>query len=410
MLLNRFSFIKWCKYHFKQHYHSSLYFNNSDPIIDRINKSLNDINNINKSKKFINIKHQFKELEYKLDDNNIWNENSKLANKLSQEISPLRQQIDLISDIELNLHETIELLQLARDDNNNISVINDCELMIDKLELDISNYHLESMMNGKYDKSNCFLQIIAGAGGTESCDWVKMLSKMYLKWAISEDFITKIMDENKDDDSLGGYRSITIKIIGNNSYGMCKADAGVHRLVRISPFDPQQKRHTSFAQVLVSPYLDTDLNDEETNKITSILPSDIKIDTFKSSGPGGQHVNTTDSAVRVTHIPTNTVVSCQNERSQHQNKAMALGILSSKLLQIDIDNKKNLQNDLTIGNKGENSWGNQIRSVVLNPYKIVKDSRSGFELNGGLVDVYLNGENKLLSEAMLKYLKMESNE
>jgi peptide chain release factor 2 len=286
----------------------------------------------------------------------------------------------------------------------------DCELMIDKLELDISNYHLESIMNGKYDKSNCFLQIVSGAGGTESCDWVKMLSKMYLKWAISEDFITKIIDENRDDDSLGGYRSITMKITGNNAYGMCKADAGVHRLVRISPFDPQNKRHTSFAQVVVSPCLDTNINDEETNKIMTILPTDLKIDTYKSSGPGGQHVNTTDSAVRITHLPSNIVVTCQNERSQHQNKAMAIGILKSKLIQINIDNDKKNQNDLTIGNKGDNSFGNQIRSVVLNPYKIVKDSRSGFELNGGLVDIYLNGQNKLLSEAMLKYLKMKSNE
>jgi peptide chain release factor 2 len=222
---------------------------------------------------------------------------------------------------------------------------------------------------------------------------------MYKKWAINLKMKVKIIDEQKDPDYQDGYRNITLKIDGKYAYGWAKIDAGTHRLVRISPFDPQHKRHTSFAQVLVYPDIQI-MNNNEINN------SDLRIDTFRSSGAGGQSVNKTDSAIRITHIPTGIVVSCQNERSQHQNKSVALSILRSKLLQLDKENKKKQISESTQG-KGQAVWGNQIRSVVLQPYKVVKDNRTEFETAN--VDEYLNGGDSL-KEAMLLALEKENEQ
>ena len=232
----------------------------------------------------------------------------------------------------------------------------------------------ENLLNEEADINNTFLEIHAGAGGTESQDWAEMLQRMYIRWAERKKCKISLLQETRGDEA--GIKSCTIKILGPYAYGWLKNESGIHRLVRISPFDSNKKRHTSFASVWVYPEIDDQID-------IDINESDLRIDTYRSSGAGGQHVNTTDSAVRITHIPTKIVVQCQNDRSQHKNKANALSMLKSRLYELEIQKRKENENQAN-SIKKEIGWGNQIRSYVLHPYKMIKDSRTNYETSNAL--------------------------
>ena len=246
------------------------------------------------------------------------------------------------------------------------------------------------LLSGPYDACNAILSVHAGSGGLDSQDWASMLYRMYLRWCEEKRFKTKLLDYQADEEA--GIKSATILVQGEMAYGYLRSEIGVHRLVRISPFDTAKRRHTSFSAVVVSPELPDDVEVE-------IDPEDLKIDTYRSSGAGGQHVNMTDSAVRITHLPTGIVVSCQNERSQHMNKASAMAVLKSKLYQREMDERQ-AQMDSLAGEKKENAWGSQIRSYVLQPYTMVKDHRTGEET--GNVAGVLDGD---LDAFILAYLR-----
>lgn len=257
-----------------------------------------------------------------------------------------------------------------------------CDAAIGKLEF-------SHMLSGEHDARNAILSINAGAGGTDSADWADMLLRMYTRWAERKGFDVTFYDSQPGDEA--GIRSATILISGPYAYGYAKADTGVHRLVRISPFDANKRRHTSFASVFVTPELDDSIQ-------VDVKEEDLRVDTFRAGGAGGQHVNTTDSAVRITHVPTGIVVQCQNERSQHKNRAMALKILQSRLYEHQMAEQR-AKLDQLHASKKDNAWGSQIRSYVLHPYRLVKDHRTGFER--GDVDAVLDGDLDSIIEAYL---------
>jgi len=261
---------------------------------------------------------------------------------------------------------------------------------IEDLKGSIRDIELRYLLSGEMDRSNAIVTIHPGAGGVESQDWAQMLMKMYLKWAEKHGFSTQIVDIQLGEEA--GIKSVTMTVSGPYAYGYLKTEVGVHRLVRISPFDANKRRHTSFSAVLVYPEVEENIDVE-------INDDDIKIDTFRASGAGGQHVNKTSSAVRVTHIPTGIVVSCQNERSQHKNKAMALKILKARLYDLRLkEQEKKIEG--IVGDKKDISWGSQIRSYILQPYRLVKDHRTGVEI--GNVDAVLNGEIDVFIDAYLR--------
>lgn len=252
---------------------------------------------------------------------------------------------------------------------------------------------LEALLSGEADPNPCFIEIHSGAGGTEAQDWALMLLRMYTRWAEAHKYKVTYLDESTGEEA--GIKSATIKISGPMAYGWLKKESGVHRLVRISPFDSSARRHTSFASIWVYPEIDTNID-------IVLEEKDMRIDTYRASGAGGQHVNTTDSAVRITHIPTGIVVQCQNERSQHKNKATALKILQSRLYELEL-RKKEEATQLQSVNKGDNGWGNQIRSYVLHPYQMVKDLRTAYET--GNTQAVLNGEIDGFLESCLSYIE-----
>ncbi len=258
---------------------------------------------------------------------------------------------------------------------------------------EIEQLELKHLMTGELDRNNAILSIHPGAGGTESQDWAQILMRMYLKWADRHGFKTEVIDILYGEEA--GIKDVTISVIGPYAYGYLKAEAGIHRLVRISPFDANKRRHTSFAAVLVYPEIEDDIT-------VDIKEEDLKIDTFRASGAGGQHVNKVSSAVRITHIPTGIVVSCQTERSQHRNKATAMKILKAKLYDLQLREQQNKIESI-VGEKKDIAWGNQIRSYVLQPYRLIKDHRTGLEK--GNVDSVFDGE---IDEFIKEYLKILS--
>jgi len=270
------------------------------------------------------------------------------------------------------------LLELAREDEK--AVIIDIEDNLEQLEKKTDSIELAHVLSGRDDYKSAFLEIHSGAGGLEAQDWAEMLLRMYLRWAEKYDFETNIIDILSDEEA--GIKSATIEIAGQLAFGYLKGETGVHRLVRISPFDSNNRRHTSFASVMVTPEVDQNID-------IHIDEKDLRIDTYRASGHGGQHVNKTDSAVRITHIPTETVVQCQNERSQHKNKAFAMKVLASKLYELEEQKQKDQINQFH-KNKKEIAWGSQIRSYILQPYQMVKDHRT--ELEVGNVNAVLDGE------------------
>ncbi len=280
----------------------------------------------------------------------------------------LDQKLSSFNQLELEFKDIIAIIEIAEQDNDKL-LLEDAKNQLLELEINIKKKELESLLSAEADKNNCFIEINAGAGGTESQDWAQMLLRMYSRWADKKDYKITIMDENQGEEA--GIKSVCIKISGINSYGWLKTESGVHRLVRISPFDSQNRRHTSFASVWVYPEVEdsVEINFED---------KDLRIDTYRASGAGGQHVNRTDSAVRITHIPTNIVVQCQNHRSQHQNKAEVYKMLRAKLYELELE-KKSSEKAKTEENKTEIGWGHQIRSYVLQPYQLVKDLRTNQE-------------------------------
>ena len=286
--------------------------------------------------------------------------------------------------------ELSELFELASEEKN-IIVLNETLKNFDKLKLKTKKNEIKCFLSNESDSLNCYIEVHAGAGGTESQDWAEMLRKMYMKWALSKDFKTQIISEHKGDEI--GIKSSTIKIEGDYIFGWLKSESGIHRLVRISPFDSGARRHTSFASVWVYPMVDENINIE-------IIEKDLRIDTYRSSGAGGQHVNTTDSAVRITHLPTKIVVQCQNERSQHKNKETCMNMLKARLYDFQLK-KREQENQNMESSKSEIGWGHQIRSYVLHPYRLVKDNRTNFESSNP--DKILDGEiDEFLENSLYK--------
>jgi peptide chain release factor 2 len=319
---------------------------------------------------------------------NFWDDKEKadLTLKDIQELKNLTQDIKKLKEDTENNLELIELLLVEKDDE-----------LLQNLELDIKNEtkQLEKLsvlllLNGPYDKNNCTLEIHSGAGGTEACDWANMLYRMYLRYCEKKGYKVEVLDYQEGEEV--GIKSVTIEIKGLNAYGYLKGEKGVHRLVRLSPFDAANKRHTSFASIDIIPEFDNTIN-------VDINEKDLKIDVYRSSGKGGQGVNTTDSAVRITHLPTKTVVTCQNERSQIQNKETAMKMLKAKLYVIEQE-KKNQELNAIKGNYQNIEFGSQIRSYVMHPYSMVKDHRTNTETSN--VSKVLDGDIDLFIESYLK--------
>ena len=328
--------------------------------------------------------HRLEEFNALSESPEFWNDQKK-AQKLMRERQILVSQIDTYRNLSLELQEHIDLIELSALEAEE-EILQDSQLNLLKLLIFVEKKEIEALLDGGADANDSFLEINAGAGGTESCDWASMLSRMYVRWAERHNYKVELMAENAGDEA--GIKSVTYKIQGLNAYGWLKSESGVHRLVRISPFDSNAKRHTSFASVWVYPVIDENIE-------IDVNPADIRIDTYRSSGAGGQHVNTTDSAVRITHHPTGIVVT-SSEKSQHQNRDIAMKALKSRLYQLELDKRTSAISDAH-ESKGDAGWGNQIRSYVLQPYQMVKDLRSNIEtsdtqgvLNGNL-DMFMSG-------------------
>ncbi len=297
----------------------------------------------------------------------MWSDSEK-AQKIMKERSRLETKIQAVQKIQSNLQTHSEMILLAEEEGDD-SIVLESEHALADLKTLVDRKQLESLLSGEVDMNDAYLQVNAGAGGTEAQDWAEMIFRMYDRWALAHGYKTSILERSDGDEA--GLKSTTILVEGDQAYGWLKYETGVHRLVRISPFDSNARRHTSFASVSVTPVIDDDIDIE-------VEESDLKIDTYRSSGAGGQHVNTTDSAVRITHIPSGIVAACQNERSQHQNKAQALAMLKAKLYEQELQRREDEQSKAH-GEKTDIGWGHQIRSYVLHPYQMVKDQRTAVE-------------------------------
>jgi len=324
------------------------------------------------------IKNEIEELEQKCAEPGFWDDIEK-SQKILQKVKSLKDKVETFEKMRNQLEDIETLNELGMEEEDE-SVIPEIEQGIKKLKDTLFKLKLETLLSGPYDKNNAILTLHAGAGGTEAQDWVQMLFRMYSRWAEQRGYSVKILDILDGEEA--GIKSVTFEVSGDNAYGYLKGEKGVHRLVRISPFDASGRRHTSFASVEVMPELDDNID-------IQINPDDLKIDTYRSSGAGGQHVNKTESAVRITHIPTGVVVSCQTERSQFQNRDTAMKMLKAKLLELKEREQKEKIEDLK-GVQLDIAWGSQIRSYVFCPYTMVKDHRTSYET--GDVDAVMDGE------------------
>ena len=319
-------------------------------------------------------------------------DNPKNAQNVMKEIKLKENMINLVNKINQDYHDLKDLIELAESENDS-ELIKELNNSLDNLIIKSSKYKIETMFSNQNDFSNCFLEIHAGAGGTEAQDWALMLQRMYFRWAEKKGFKVKIIEESPGEEA--GIKSSTLMFTGDYANGWTRTETGVHRLVRISPFDSSSRRHTSFASVWVYPETSEEID-------ITIDDKDLKIDTYRASGAGGQHVNKTDSAIRITHLPTKIIVQCQSDRSQHRNKAQALSMLKAKLYELELK-KREEENELLSSSKNEIGWGSQIRSYVLHPYNLVKDLRTNVE-TGNTVAV-LDGElDQFINEALAKNL------
>jgi peptide chain release factor 2 len=310
------------------------------------------------------------------------------AKTLFQNIKIVEKKIADFHRIKQSLSDLKEFYAFAVDENDQQTII---QLVEDSNQLlkDSTEVRYLNLMNGEADQNNAFVEIHAGAGGTESQDWAEMLQRMYVRWAESKTYRVSLLQESRGEEA--GIKSSTIKISGDFTYGWLKRESGIHRLVRISPFDSNKRRHTSFASIWVYPEIDDKIE-------IDINETDLRIDTYRASGAGGQHVNKTDSAVRITHIPTKVVVQCQNDRSQHKNKSNAMAMLKSRLYELELQKRKEEENKIH-SEKKDIGWGHQIRSYVLHPYKLIKDLRTNHESSN--VNDILNGDiDKFLEKSL----------
>lgn len=299
----------------------------------------------------------------------LWAQPDK-AQAIMRDKNRLAQKIDSVRTIENAMRDNIGLIELAEAEGDE-AIVAEAEKALALLARTAGKMQLQSLLSGEADGNDAYVQVNAGAGGTEAQDWAQMILRMYVRWAEQRGFKTAVLE--RSDGEEAGIKSATVRIEGENAYGWLKTESGVHRLVRISPFDSNARRHTSFASVAVSPVIDENFDIE-------ILDKDIRVDTYRSSGSGGQHVNVTDSAVRITHLPTGIVAACQSERSQHQNRAHAMALLKAKMYEQELQKRREAQ-EAANAEKTDIGWGHQIRSYVLHPYQMVKDVRTGHETN-----------------------------
>ncbi len=314
-------------------------------------------------------------------DSDLWSDPEK-AQRLMTERNVLADSIRRVQDLETQIQNTYEMIELAELENEE-SLLQEAENTFSGLLPAVEQAELESLLSSEGDKNDAFLEIHSGAGGTESQDWASMLLRMYMHWGEKTGYRVELLEESEGEEA--GIKSATLKFSGLNAYGWLKFESGVHRLVRISPFDSNARRHTSFASVWVYPVVDDSIK-------IDINPADCRIDLYRASGAGGQHVNRTESAVRITHQPTGIVVACQTQRSQFANRDEAWRMLKARLYEMELQKRRETQG-LVEASKGDNGWGNQIRSYVLQPYQMVKDLRTGFETSdtGGVLDGNLDG-------------------
>ncbi len=324
--------------------------------------------------------HRLEEFNAMIEDGDLWSDPAR-AQKLMRERQMLMDKVETYRKIDRELTDNVELIELGEMEGDD-EIVSEAEKALKELREFSAAKELEALLDGEADGNDTFLEINAGAGGTESCDWASMLARMYVRWAEKKGYKVELQSESAGEEA--GIKSASYKISGPNAYGWLKSESGVHRLVRISPYDSAARRHTSFCSVWVYPVVDDNIEIE-------IPASDIRIDTYRSSGAGGQHVNTTDSAVRITHLPTNIVVT-SSMKSQHQNREIAMNALRSRLYQLELD-KRNAAINAAHESKGDAGWGNQIRSYVLQPYQMVKDLRTGYETSDtqGVLDGDLDG-------------------
>jgi peptide chain release factor 2 len=362
----------------------------SKELLKELNELKEKIDELYRSVGIDELKRRLSELELQMQRDEIWKEQAKFT-EFNQEISKLKKKIEpwncLISDI----NESIELVQMAASEGEQ-GILREVNDNIKKYKDIFEELETRELLSGEADISDAIVTIHPGAGGTESQDWASMLLRMYTRWAEKNGFETELIDYMPGEEA--GIKNATILIKGEYAYGLLKGEMGVHRLVRISPFDANKRRHTSFASVEILPDVNEDIQ-------VDINENDLKIDTYRASGAGGQHVNRTDSAVRITHLPTGIVVQCQNERSQHKNKAFAMKVLKAKLYELykkESDEKKME----AMGEKKDISWGNQIRSYVFQPYTLVKDHRTGEEI--GTIEYVMDGE---INRFLYAYLKSQ---
>ncbi|MGL9750663.1 MAG: peptide chain release factor 2 [Symbiopectobacterium sp.] len=332
-------------------------------------------------------KERLEEVNAELEQPDVWNEPER-AQALGKERSSLEVIVDTIDQMTQGLEDVSGLLELAVEEDDE-ETFNDTITEVDALEAKLAQLEFRCMFSGEYDSADCYLDIQSGSGGTEAQDWASMLLRMYLRWAESKGFKTEVIEESGGE--VAGLKSATIKIIGDYAFGWLRTETGVHRLVRKSPFDSGGRRHTSFSSAFVYPEVDDDIDIE-------INPADLRIDVYRASGAGGQHVNRTESAVRITHIPTNIVTQCQSDRSQHKNKDQAMKQLKAKLYEFEMQ-KKNAEKQVLEDNKSDIGWGSQIRSYVLDDSRI-KDLRTGVETRN--TQAVLDGDLDRFIEASLK--------
>jgi peptide chain release factor 2 len=323
------------------------------------------------------LKTKLQELEKQSETLN-WQDNEK-SGALMREKSQVEEALNNYNSLQKNLQDNLELLEII-DEEQDAAMVVEIEKNLEQLKLQANKSKVECLFSGAADANDCFIEINSGVGGSDACDFASMLLRMYLRFCESHNFKTELVQCLDGDEA--GIKSATIKVIGHNAFGWTKTESGVHRLVRISPFNANGKRQTSFASIWVYPIVDDSINIE-------ILDKDLRIDTFRASGAGGQHVNKTDSAVRITHLPTNIVVGCQSDRSQIRNKAEAMKMLKSRLYEAEI-RKREAEQDKVNASKTDNGWGHQIRSYVMQPYQMVKDLRTGYEV--GNYQLVLDGD------------------
>ncbi|WP_156964430.1 peptide chain release factor 2 [Methylocapsa aurea] len=327
------------------------------------------------------------ELNAKVEDPNLWND-TEAAQQIMRERTEIEDRLGSINRFESELDDAVTLVELGEAEQDAATEKEGVD-QLKALKLEAERRQIEALLSGEVDGNDAYIEVHSGAGGTESCDWARMLFRMYARWAERHKFKVEIIEETAGDEA--GLKSGTLLVKGHNAYGWAKTESGVHRLVRISPFDSNARRHTSFASVWVYPVIDDRIE-------IDVNESDCRIDTYRSSGAGGQHINTTDSAVRITHIPSGIVVACQGERSQHKNRATAWNMLRARLYEQEIE-RREAEANATEATKTEIGWGHQIRSYVLQPYQLVKDLRTG--ATSGTPDEVLDGELDPFMEAAL---------